>query len=262
VPAANAGAGSRVSPGAAPAPAGGAAPALASGAFVIGGHDMILDILANYLSASGIRVLRSYRTGYEELVALYQRQVQAAAVHLWDSSTGSYNLPYVKRLVPGTPIVVLHLASRAQGLLVKRHNPLGLRKWSDLVHRDVVLANREKGSGSRVLLDEQLRLLEADPYAIRGYDREIASDLTQGALIARGGADVGVGTERVFHQIEGLDYEPLQKEHLALVVAKTPATAGVVRAVRGLLRSEMFRRELIALPGYDLARMGARLYET
>jgi putative molybdopterin biosynthesis protein len=235
---------------------------LASGAFIIGGHDMTLDILANYLSATGIRALRSYQSSYQELAELYLGRVHAAAIHLWDGSTDSYNLPYVKRLAPGTPVVVLHLATRSQGLLVRRNDPLGLRTWSDLVRKPVVLANRDKGSGSRVLLDEHLRLLEANPHAIKGYEREFTSDLAQGALIARGGADVGIGTERVFHQIDGLDYRPLQTERLALVIAKTPATERIIRVVRDLLRTEAFQRELVALPGCDFAHMGSRLYET
>lgn len=235
---------------------------LASDAFVIGGRDMLLDILANFLSNAGVRVLRSYRSAYQELTGLYLGSVQAAAVDLWDSSTDSYNLPYVRRLVPGTPVVVLHLASRWQGLLVRKDDPLELGTWSDLVHTPVVLANREKGSGPRVLLDEHLRLLEADPYAIKGYEREIVSDLAQGMLIARGDADGGVGTERVFHQIDGLDYRPLQQEVLALVVAKTQTTRRIIRTVQSLLGSDLFRRELIALSGYDFAHMGARLYET
>ena len=247
-------------------PASGAAapaePSIAEGAFVVGGRDLLLDILANYLAGAGIRVLRSYECSYRELVLLYLGRVQAAAVHLWDSSSGKYNLPFVKRLVPGTPVVVLHLAQRAQGLLVRRDNPLGLRGWSDLLSTPLVLANRERGSGARVLLDEKLRLLEADPFQIEGYEREIVSDLAQGTLIARGGADVGVGTERVFHQIAGLDFLPLQTERLDLVVAKTPATARVIRAVRGFLGSEMFRNELVSLPGYDFSHLGARLYET
>jgi putative molybdopterin biosynthesis protein len=249
----------------APARAGrsaGRSESIASGAFIIGGHDLFLDILANYLSATGIRALRSYGSSYSELADLYLGRVHAAAIHLWDGSTGSYNLPYVKRLAPGTPVVVLHLATRSQGLLVRRHDPLELRKWSDLIHKPVMLANREKGSGSRVLLDEHLRLLEANPHVIKGYEREIVSDLAQGLLIARGGADVGIGTERVFHQIDGLDYRPLQMESLALVIAKTPATEHIIRTVRGLLRSETFQRELVALPGCDFAHMGARLYET
>jgi putative molybdopterin biosynthesis protein len=235
---------------------------ITQGAFVIGGRDLLLDILANYLSAAGIRVLRSYQSGYRELVSLYSGSVQAAAVHLWDSSSGKYNLPYVKRLVPGTPVVVLHLATRSQGLLVRQNNPLGLRGWSDLVRTPLVLANRERGSGSRVLLDEKLRLLEADPFAIEGYEREIVPDLAQGTLIAKGGADAGIGAERVYHQIAGLDYVPLQAERLDLVIAKTPATARAIRAVRGFLGSEMFRNELIALPGHDFAGLGAKLYET
>jgi putative molybdopterin biosynthesis protein len=235
---------------------------ITSGAFIIGGRDMALDILANYLSAAGVHALRSYRSGYQELVELYLGRVHAAAIHLWDGVSDSYNLPYVKRLVPGTPVVVLHLATRSQGLLVKRRNPLGLSTWSDLVRRPVVLANREKGSGSRVLLDEHLRLLEADPRAIRGYDREIVSELAQGTLIARGGADVGVGTRRVFEQLRGLDFRPLQTERLALVIAKIPAAEDLIRTIRGLLASETFARELAALSGYDFSQMGHRLYET
>ncbi|HUK77180.1 MAG TPA: helix-turn-helix transcriptional regulator [Thermoleophilia bacterium] len=235
---------------------------IASGAYIIGGRDVALDLLANYLSAAGIRALRSYQSGYQELVELYLGRVHAASVHLWDGASDSYNLPYVKRLVPGTPVVVLHLATRSQGLLVKRRNPLGLSKWSDLVRRPVVLANREKGSGSRVLLDEHLRLLEADPYAIEGYEREVVSELAQGTLIARGGADVGVGTRRVSDQLRGLDFRPLQTERLALVIAKTPATERFIRMVRGLLASELFAGELAALSGHDFAQMGHRLYET
>lgn len=235
---------------------------ITSGAFIVGGRDMTLDILANHLSAAGIRVLRSYQSGYQELVELYLGRVHAAAIHLWDGSTASYNLPSVKRLVPGTPVVVLHLATRSQGLLVKKQNPLGLSTWSDLVRRSVVLANREKGSGSRVLLDEHLRLLEADPHAIKGYEREIVSELAQGTVIAHGGADVGIGTRRVFEQIGGLDYRPLQTERLALVIAKTPATESAIRTVRDLLESELFERDLAALSGYDFTQMGHKLYET
>jgi len=235
---------------------------ITSNAFVIGGRDMILDSLADSLSAAGVEVLRSYQSSYEELTSLYRGAVHAAAIDLWDSSTDRYNLPYVKRLAPGTPVVVLHLATRAQGFLLKRNDPLGLRTWADLVHEPVVLANREKGSGPRVLLDEHLRMLEADPYAIRGYEREITSDLAQGTLIARGDADVGVATERVFHLIEGLDYRPLQREQLALVLAKTPATGRIIGTVRDVLRSEVFQRELAKSPGYDLTHIGAKLYET
>ena len=256
----------RAAAGAAEPPVAGLAagpePSIADGAFVIGGRDLLLDILANYLSNAGVRVLRSYESGYRELVSLYLGRVQAAGVHLWDSSSGTYNLPFVKRLVPGTPVVVLSLATRSQGLLVRRGNPLGLRRWADLVRTPLTLANRERGAGARVLLDERLRLLEADPYRIAGYEREVVSDLAQGTLIAKGGADVGVGLERVSHQIAGLDHVPLQTERLDLVLVKTATTARTIRAVRGFLASEMFRHELVTLPGYDFRHLGARLYET
>ena len=82
---------------------------------------------------------------------------------------------------------------------MQRGNPLGLRSWADLIHSGAVLANRERGAAARVLLDERLRIMEADPKTIPGYEREVSSALVQGSLIARKDADVGVGTEKVYH---------------------------------------------------------------
>lgn len=237
-------------------------PRTAFDAFLLGGSDAMVDGLATCLAESGAYVLRSYQNSYQALVDLYFGYLDAAAVSLWDSSSESCNLPYIKRLLPGMPVKVFQMAYYTQGLLVQRGNPLGLRSWGDLIHSGAMLANRERGSAARVLLDERLRIMEADPRCVPGYDREVSSALVQGSLIARKDADVGVGTEKVYHQIKGLDYLPLQTEQLVLVVAKKPSTERIMRAVQATLRSDAFKQGLASMVGYDFRLLGECIYET
>ncbi len=231
-------------------------------AFIIAGQDVMLDVLANYLAGSGINALRAYTGSYNGLVNIYLNKVHTAAIHLWDGETNTYNLPYVKRLVPGTPIIMIHLAIRRQGLLVRRGNPKNIRAWSDLLRPDVTIINREKGAGSRILLDEHLVQLEADHSQVKGYNRETSSMLALGSLIARGGADVGVGIERVYHQIEGLDFIPLQDEELALVIRKSEHTKKAIQAIKYIVGSVGFQEGFKITPGYNISRMGHVLYES
>lgn len=229
--------------------------------FSLGGRDPILETLCGYLVGMGLDVPRSYRGSYQSLVEVYLGATQAAAIHLWDSKTDTCNIPYIRNLMPGTPCVVFTLARIRQGLIVRQGNPRHIRDWGDLVRDDVTLANREKGSGARVLLDEHLILLEADHYSISGYDRELASSLALAGFVARGGADVGVGSEMAVHQVDGLDFLPQQDEELALVVRKGGETDRVIRLLRGLLTSRNLRGSLPDMPGYDLSRMGRIIYE-
>lgn len=237
-------------------------PRTASDAFLLGGSNAMVDGLSSCLAELGVYVVRSYQNSYQALVDLYFGYLDAAAVSLWDSSSESCNLPYIKRLLPGVPVKVFQMAYYAQGLLVQRGNPLKLRSWGDLVHSGAVLANREKGAAARVLLDERLRVMEADPKTIPGYEREVSSALVQGSLIARKDADVGIGEERVFHQVRGLDYLPLQTEQLVLVVAKRSSTDRIMRTVQRSLRSDAFKQGLASMAGYDFCLLGECIYET
>ncbi|WP_417144720.1 substrate-binding domain-containing protein [Raoultibacter massiliensis] len=237
-------------------------PRTAADAFLLGGADAMVDGLATCLAESGAYVLRSYQNSYQALVDLYFGYLDAAAVSLWDSSSETCNLPYIKRLLPGMPVKVFQMACYTQGLLVQRGNPLGLRSWADLIHSGAVLANRERGAAARVLLDERLRIMEADPKTIPGYEREVSSALVQGSLIARKDADVGVGTEKVYHQVRGLDYLPLQAEQLVLVVAKKPSTERIAKTVQRCLKSDAYKQGLASMVGYDFRLLGECIYET
>jgi len=103
---------------------------------IISGQDVILDILSNYLHQYGIQALRAYVGSFESLLSLYQGNVQAATCHLWDSDTDSYNLPYIRRLMPGVHAVAVNLTYRMQGFYVKRSVcPLLLQGGADCAGR-------------------------------------------------------------------------------------------------------------------------------
>ncbi len=234
------------------------------GAFILAGNDIVGDVLANYLGATGLPLDRVYEGSYNALINVYRGQAHAALSHLYDGTTDSYNVEGVKRLLPGVPVRVVRLVRRRQGLIVAKGNPKGLRTWDDLLKPEVRLINRERGCGSRILLDEQLsrRGVSAEARTkIAGYAREAQSGLAMASFVARGAADVGIGVERTFRQVEGVDFLPLQDEWLDIVLAKTPGSERVVDAVTHLCRTRPFREEIDNIVGYDASRMGEVVYE-
>lgn len=229
--------------------------------FILAGNDLAGDIFANYLNAAGVPVTRSYVSSYIGLVDVYCNRADAALVDLYDRKTNSYNIPYVQRLVPGVPVVVVRLFRRSRGFVVARGNPKSLTTWGGLLREGVRLANRERGCGERVLLDEKLISLEARPQVIAGYERVLPSSAIAASYVAQGIADVGVGTQRMAHQVEGLDFVPLQTEWLDLVVAKGPRSDFLVRHIKQLAADRYFQREFDGMEDCDTTSMGAIVYE-
>jgi putative molybdopterin biosynthesis protein len=226
--------------------------------FVICGQDILLDILSRYLQLhpNGVQALRSYVGSYNGLYELYQGNVQMTAAHLWDGDSGQYNIPYVRRMLPGIPALVVHLACRIQGFYVARGNPKNIKGWEDLKRKDITIINREKGSGTRVLLDEYLRKLGIASNSIKGYNRESTSHLAIASTVARGGADLGVGNEKSGLQVKGIEFIPLQTERYELVIKKEDIDKAPFQAVLEILRSPEFKMDLEGIGGYDLTEIG------
>lgn len=226
--------------------------------FVICGQDVLLDILASYLELHpfGVRTLRSYTGSYNGLMALYLGKIQVATAHLWDGDSGEYNIPFVRRLLPGIPTVIIHLACRMQGFYVAKGNPKNITSWEDLKRPDITMVNREKGCGTRILLDEHLRLLGIDSSSIKGYNMECFTHLTVASTVARGKTDVALGNEKTGLQVGNVDFIPLQKERYELVIKKKDLNNPPFKAIIEIIRSEAFRNELIGIGGYDLSETG------
>ncbi len=225
--------------------------------FVICGQDLMLDVLSSQVEHDqGIRTLRSYTSSYSSLINLYQGNIQVATAHLWDGDTNTYNIPFVRRLLPGIPALIIHLTTRMQGFYVAKGNPKNIHSWDDFSRPDINMINREKGAGSRVLLDEHLRLLGIDSQTIKGYDRESQSHFAVASIVSQGGADVAVGQEKVAIQMKNIDFIPLQKERYELVIKKSDLATPAIQAILTILRSDQYRMEFEGIAGYDIREMG------
>ncbi|URZ02467.1 substrate-binding domain-containing protein [Clostridium felsineum] len=233
------------------------------GGFIICGQDILLDILSRYLQvhSSGTNALRAYVGSYSGLLGLYFGKIQVATAHLWDGDSGDYNTPYVRRLIPGIHTVIINLAFRIMGFYVAKGNPKNIIGWEDFKRDDITMVNREKGCGTRILLDEHLRLLNIDKNKIKGYSRESLSHLAIASIISRNGADVGIGNEKTGLQVDNIDFIPIQKERYDLVIRKDDLNNPPIKAIIEILQSENFKSELMGIGGYDLSQTGTTITE-
>ena len=228
---------------------------------ILSGQDVVLDILASFLHQQGVPTQRVYLNSFEGLLALYEGRVDAAACHLYDAEEKSFNAPFVKKLLPGVPAVLINISYRTQGFYVASGNPKEIRGWRDLARRDISILNRRPGSSARVLLDGQLHRMGLDKRMVTGYEREMKSHLTMAAAIAAGEADLAVGTERISRQIEGLDFIPLLQERYDLVAHKEFLDTDEGEALLDILRSEAFRKEVQPFSGNDYRDLGKIVVE-
>lgn len=226
---------------------------------IISGQDVVLDILANYLHQEDINAGRTYLSSFEGLLALYQGKVDAAACHLYDGK--AWNASFVRSLMPGMSAVLVNLSYRTQGFYVRKSNPKRITGWEDLRRADISILNRRVGSSSRILLDIQLKKLEIPSGQLKGYDKIMSSHLTMASAIAAGDADLAIGTERITHQLEGLDFIPLLEERFDLVLQKESLENPAVVKMLAILSSPVFRREVTRFSGNDYRDLGKIIME-
>lgn len=229
--------------------------------FVIAGQGTATDILVDRLQTLGMPASRKACGSYTGLVDIYNEDVDAALIHLYDQRTNSYNVPYVQRLAPGTPVTVFRLMRRWQGFAVAKGNPKTISSWGALLREGIRLANRHRGCGSRVLLDEKLMAMEAVPWSIAGYDYEYSSALAACDAVATGIADVAVVSEQAASQIDGIDFVKLQHEWLDIVIAKKGRGRELCRTMKSFFADESFKREYGRIIHGEDESLGAIVYE-
>jgi putative molybdopterin biosynthesis protein len=224
----------------------------------IGSHDLVLDLAASHLRARDPRVtLASSNVGsLGGLVALRDGLCHLAGSHLLDPETGVYTLPYLERILPGHDLTVVRLVNRRQCLMVAPGNPLGITGLDDLARDDVRYVNRQRGAGTRVLLDHELRRRGIPPEAIDGYAREEHTHLGVAAAIAAGRVDTGLGIVAAARAFD-LDVIEVADEPYDLVVTSEAWNDDPRLApLRALMEDPGFRAEVDRLGGYDTAEMG------
>jgi putative molybdopterin biosynthesis protein len=227
---------------------------------VTGSHDLILDLAASALRARnpGVTLASSNVGSLGGLTALRDGLCHVAGSHLLDPDSGEYTLPYLERLLSGRDLAVVRLAHREQGLIVASGNPLELADLEDLVRENVRYVNRQRGAGTRVLLDHELARRSIRSEAVRGYEREEPTHLAVAAAVAAGRADAGLGVLAAARAFD-LGFVPVANEPYDLVLERENARGELLAPLWSLLESSEFRSEVEGLGGYDTAEMGRRI---
>lgn len=229
---------------------------------VTGSNDITLDLLVGRLRGRlGIDVSGTHIGSLAGLISLAKGEAHVAGCHLFDEETGQYNLPYVRRLLPGQGVVLVNLAYRLQGFIVRRGNPRGIKRIDDLARRDILFVNRQKGSGTRVMLDCKLRDAGVERETVRGYGREESTHIAVAAAVSSGDADVGLGIMAVARALE-LDFIPLWRERYDLVVPRQHYNSPFLQPLLEAVRDKGFQHVVEQIGGYQTTETGHVVGET
>ncbi len=228
--------------------------------FCIGSHDVILDLLAQFLAEHDRRFVSANVGSQGGLVALQRGEAHVAGSHLLDPESGEYNLSSIRRYMPGVPFRLIELVKREQGLMVAKGNPKGIKRLDDLARPGVRYVNRQRGAGTRVLLDYHLNLMGMAGGQIVGYNQEEFTHLGVAAAVASGRADCGLGIPAAAQAL-GLDFVPLFHERYDLVIPQEYAGSELLAPLLAVINGQAFREAVASLPGYDVSSMGKLVAE-
>ncbi len=226
-----------------------------------GSHDLAIGVLEDQLKLrhAELKIAAANVGSLGGLLAMQRGETHIAGTHLLDPASGVYNIPDIQRAIPNVPVVLVHLAQREQGIIVSRGNPKALRGLQDLARHDIRFVNRQPGSGTRVLLDFELKKLNIEGAAIAGYEREEFTHMAVGVAVASGLADAGLGV-RAAAQALALDFIPVANEQYDLLIARRFFESPRGELLLATICSGGFKGAVSALGGYDTTNAGALLY--
>ncbi|MDX9916996.1 MAG: molybdopterin biosynthesis protein [Gudongella sp.] len=216
----------------------------------IGSHDLVMDIISDMMKLSS-----SHVGSMGGIMSLLRGECHLAPIHLLDMETGEYNISYVKKYFPEKKMALVKGIQRKQGFIVQKGNPLNIEGVKDLTRDDVVFVNRQRGAGTRVLLDYRLQLEGISPDDIRGYKRELSTHMAVASAVATGSATTGLGVLSAANAM-GLDFIPLADEDYDFLFDATHLDMDLVDEFIKVISSEAFKERVEALGGYGFNRTG------
>lgn len=221
----------------------------------IGSHDMIIDVMNDMMAERfpGMNLSGTHVGSMGGLMALSRGETVIAPTHLLDEETGEYNVSYMENIFPGENMALIKGVDRIQGIMVKKGNPLGIKGVEDLTR--VRYVNRQRGAGTRVLLDYKLKQAGITPDMIDGYDKEAATHMAVAALVASEEIDAGMGVKSAADAM-GLDFIEVGTEEYDFAIRQENLELPQVRAFRQILESEEFHEKLAEMGGYGWRQAG------
>lgn len=225
---------------------------------LIAGCDPGISVLARHVQAAGVDLVLAHRNSSQALALLKEGSVHVAGTHLSDEASGESNLPEIGRMFSKNSVAVISFAVWEEGIVTAAGNPKGIRGIEDLARRDIAMVNREKGAGSRALLDAHLKRLKIEARNVRGYERIVPGHLPAAWQVHSGAADCCIAT-RAAARAFGLGFIPLVSERYDLAIRRQHLDLPGIEAMLDTLNRSSYRRELESLGGYDARAAGERL---
>jgi putative molybdopterin biosynthesis protein len=228
---------------------------------IVGSHDNTLDILADQLKArhSHLTLSSSHVGSMGGIMALKRGVCHLAGSHLLDTEDGSYNVSYIKKLLPDIGITLVRLVERDQGLIIRRGNPKKIESIGDLVREGIRFINRPGGSGTRILLDYKLKQLGIDPAGIDGYRQEEFTHMAVAVAVQSDTVDAGLGIFAAAKAL-GLDFIPVVTEQYDLIIANAHVDSPNIQTLLEIIHSQQFKDRVNALGGYSTQNAGTIVY--
>jgi putative molybdopterin biosynthesis protein len=226
-----------------------------------GSNDPVLDILQTYVRKAypNLYLFSANMGSMNGLAALNDGHTDIAWSHLLDPESGKYNVPYLSIFLPRIKAVVVNLFYREIGFITAPDNPHRIKWFGDLEKEGLTFINRQKGSGTRVLLDYHLGKLALSPDRIKGYDREVYTHFEVGLSILSGEADAGIATAAV-SKLLGLSFAPITRESFDMVLDQSTFFEKGVQSLMDVLHSDDFKKAVEKLGGYNFMDSGKILY--
>ena len=224
---------------------------------MIGSHDLAVDKLINQIKKNKENFELNIQSvgSMSGLVSLKRGECQLAGAHLLEPETGEYNISYINDLFKNEKMAVINLVHREQGLMVKKNNPKRLNDINSLKDENVKFINRQRGSGTRVLLDYLLKTNNIDKTNIKGYEKEELTHMGAAVQVAEGTADAALGIRAAASAVD-LDFIPIKKEKYDIILKKKSLEDPRIKRLIKIIKSSPFQKAVKELKGYDLKNSG------
>ena len=193
------------------------------------------------------------------ITALRNEECHISTMHLLDEETGEYNIPFIKKYIPGKELVLIKFVKRTQGIMVRKDRKFSVSSIEDIKNNNLSFVNRQKGSGTRLLFDYELKKAGINPEEITGYEREELTHLAVAAAVKNGDADCGIGVYSAAN-IMNLDFIPIGDEHYDLVMPVKYLGLESFLEFLNTIKSDEYKKKLDKMGGYAYDELGKMIY--
>lgn len=216
----------------------------------VGSHDIVMDLIGD-----SIKLCSTHVGSFGGILAIKQENAHIAPIHMLDEESGVYNVSFIKRYFPNQDMMLVKGVERVQGIMVQKGNSLGIKDIKDIISKKARFVNRQRGSGTRILLDYYLKKEKMNSEEVIGYDYEMATHLDVAMAIKNGTADAGLGIMEAA-KIADLDFIPISKEEYDFLINPRMKNSNKVKGFIEFLKSDFFKRKISELDGYSLNKPG------